>query len=203
MKRRDTLKSISLSTFGLAVLPTEKTVPEQTPVKKGPISPGRVLDEAAKDAALHAQKFFETAEIQLLTILADIIIPADGKFPAASKVGVVDFIEFMAKDQTGLQTPLRGGLAWLNSEAIRRFEKSFVALSTTQKLNIIDDIAYPEKAPKGMSQGVQFFNTIRGLVVTGYYTTKTGFEDLGYVGNRPNQWEGVPQDVLDKYGLSY
>ena len=30
-----------------------------------------------------------------------------------------------------------------------------------------------------------------------------GIDDLGYVGNRPNLWDGVPQDVLDKHGLSY
>lgn len=205
MKRRDTLKAISISTFGMAAVPTEKLVPDAgpTPKKPGIIAPARVLDEAERDAKLHAQTFFNPAEKQLLSILADIIIPADGKYPAASKVGVVDFIEFMAKDQPGLQTPLRGGMAWLNHEAGKRFEKTFSLLSEKQKLAIIDDIAYPETAPKHLTQGVNFFNTLRGLVVTGYYTTKTGFEDLGYVGNRPNQWEGVPQDVLDKYGLSY
>jgi hypothetical protein len=30
-----------------------------------------------------------------------------------------------------------------------------------------------------------------------------GLADLGYMGNRPNQWNGVPQDVLDQYGLKY
>jgi hypothetical protein len=28
-----------------------------------------------------------------------------------------------------------------------------------------------------------------------------GIEDLGYVGNRPNQWEGVPPDIIKQYGL--
>jgi gluconate 2-dehydrogenase gamma chain len=76
-------------------------------------------------------------------------------------------------------------------------------LTQADRLKIIDDIAYPEDARPEMSQGVAFFNQLRGLTVTGYYTTKIGFEDLGYVGNQPNDWQGVPQDVLDKYGLSY
>ena len=32
---------------------------------------------------------------------------------------------------------------------------------------------------------------------------KIGIEELGYVGNSPNVWDGVPQDVLDDHGLSY
>ena len=26
---------------------------------------------------------------------------------------------------------------------------------------------------------------------------------IGYMGNQPNQWNGVPADVLKQYGLSY
>jgi thioredoxin reductase len=28
-----------------------------------------------------------------------------------------------------------------------------------------------------------------------------GIQDLGYQGNAPGKWEGVPQHVLKKYGL--
>ncbi|MFN7405910.1 MAG: gluconate 2-dehydrogenase subunit 3 family protein, partial [Cyclobacteriaceae bacterium] len=38
---------------------------------------------------------------------------------------------------------------------------------------------------------------------TGFYTSEIGIKDLGYQGNRANQWDGVPQDVLDQYGLKY
>jgi hypothetical protein len=30
-----------------------------------------------------------------------------------------------------------------------------------------------------------------------------GIDDLGYKGNSPNLWDGVPQDILEKHGLSY
>jgi hypothetical protein len=30
-----------------------------------------------------------------------------------------------------------------------------------------------------------------------------GIKDLGYKGNKPNVWDGVPQEVLDKHGVSY
>jgi hypothetical protein len=44
---------------------------------------------------------------------------------------------------------------------------------------------------------------MRDLTVTGFYTTQMGFKDIGYLGNTPNQWKGVPDDVLKQYGLVY
>ena len=37
----------------------------------------------------------------------------------------------------------------------------------------------------------------------GYFTSEVGIKELGYKGNSPNIWDGVPQDVLDQYGLEY
>ncbi len=54
-----------------------------------------------------------------------------------------------------------------------------------------------------MFEGVTFFNRMRNLVLTGYYTTRMGIDDLGYKGNTPNSWDGVSADVLAKHGLAY
>ena len=62
---------------------------------------------------------------------------------------------------------------------------------------------FPEKAKPEMAQGVAFFNRMRDLTATGFFTSKIGIADLGYAGNTPNQWDGIPQDVLDQYGLKY
>jgi hypothetical protein len=68
---------------------------------------------------------------------------------------------------------------------------------------MIDEIAYPEKAKPELAQGVAFFNLMRDLTACGFFTSEIGIKDLGYMGNRPNQWDGVPQDVLDQYGMKY
>ena len=39
--------------------------------------------------------------------------------------------------------------------------------------------------------------------MTGFFTTRAGFDFLGYVGNTPNVWNGVPDEVLKQYNLSY
>ena len=100
---------------------------------------------------------------------------------------------------------MRGGLMWLDGESNRRYNKVFKSCSDAEQLAIIDDIAYP--APDGkkpqLSHGIRFFDLIRGLTLTGYYTTKMGIDDLGYAGNIPNVWDGVPEDVLAEHDVDY
>lgn len=85
MKRRDYLKNIGLSSLGLAVLNPDARAMEQletggTP-KAAPIKVpgGRTVDEAERDAKLLAEVFLNKHELDTITILSDIIIPADGK----------------------------------------------------------------------------------------------------------------------------
>ena len=54
-----------------------------------------------------------------------------------------------------------------------------------------------------LSEPVQWFNLVRNLTMTGYFTSEVGIKELGYKGNMPNVWDGVPQYVLDQYGLKY
>jgi hypothetical protein len=137
--------------------------------------------------------------------LGDIIIPKDEVSGSASDAKVPEFIEFIVKDMPEHQTPLRGGLRWLDLQCDKRFGKAFTDITPEQQIQIVDLIAYPERAKKTpeLSQGVAFFSLMRDLTATGFYTTEMGVKDIGYVGNTPNQWKGVPDDVLKQYGLAY
>ncbi|MEZ0485288.1 gluconate 2-dehydrogenase subunit 3 family protein [Fibrella aquatica] len=202
MKRRDTLKALGLSSFGLAVGPVEAAVPAP-PDKKVPLKVpgGRQPFEAERDAKLNAEKFFTPAELKTVTLLADIILPADAKSGSASQAGVPAFIEFVMKDQPANQTSMRGGLAWLNNQCRKRFGKPFAEATRAQQIEMVDLIAYPQQAKPELSQGVAFFTLMRNYTLTGFYTSKMGIEDLGYKGNTPNNWEGPPEAVLKQYGL--
>ncbi len=160
-------------------------------------------EEAEYDKKLQSEIFFTEHEMATLAVLVDIIIPADEISGSATEAKVPDFIEFIVKDKPNLQNPMRGGLKWLDIYCLKNFEKSFKDCSTEQQISLIDEIAYPEKAKKEMKQGVAFFNTLRNLTASGFYTSKIGVKDIGYVGNTPNQWNGVPEEVLAQYGLSY
>jgi hypothetical protein len=162
---------------------------------------GRQPFEAERDAKLNAEKFFTPAELKTVTLLADIILPADAKSGSASKAGVPAFIEFIMKDQPATQTPMRGGLAWLDNQCRKRFGKPFAESTRAQQIEMVDLIAYPQQAKPEVSQGVAFFSLMRNYTLTGFYTSKMGIEDLGYKGNTPNNWDGPPEAVLKQYGL--
>lgn len=206
MKRRDSLKALTLSSLGIAALNPQVAMAEQreldtqfppeTPIK---IPGGRQKEEAIHDAKLMKEKFFTVAELATIKVLCDIIIPADAKSGSASQAGVPAFIEFIAKDMPQNQTPLRGGLKWLDNESNKRFKKIFTLCTKDQQIQIVDDIAYPQQAKPMYSQGVAFFTMMRNLTASGFYTTRIGIDDIGYVGNTPNVWEGPPADVIKQY----
>jgi hypothetical protein len=136
-------------------------------------------------------------------VLCDIIIPADDVSGSATQAGVPDFIEFMAKDKPDFQTPLRGGLRWLDMQMTKIYGTSFKDSKQDQQIAMVDAIAYPAKAKPEMKQGVAFFSLMRNLTASGFYSSEMGMKDVGYKGNAPTQWNGVPDDVLKQYGLSY
>lgn len=146
--------------------------------------------------------FFTEHERLTLILLADIIIPKDDVSGSASDAKVIDFIEFIVKDIPDHQLPMRGGLKWLDMQCFNRYEQTFSKSSVQQQLEIVSEIAYPLKAKPEMNPGVVFFIRMRDLTATGFYTSEIGIKDIGYVGNAPNKWEGVPTEVLAQYGLT-
>ena len=163
----------------------------------------RMVEEKLFNKQLLQEKFFTVEELLTITVLADIIIPRDEISGSASDAKVADFIEFIVKDKPEHQVPMRGGLRWLELQSLKRFNQLFTKLSETQQLEIVDDIAYPNKANPMMKQGVAFFTLMRNLTMSGFYTTEIGVKDIGYMGNRPNQWNGVPDEVLKQYNMAY
>jgi hypothetical protein len=139
--------------------------------------------------------------MQTITVLVDIIIPRDARSGSASDAGVPDFLEFMVKDKPELQTPLRGGLTWLDNQSKKRFANNFIDLSDAERLALVEDMAYPERKKPGMGHGVAFFSLMRNLTASGFWSSKMGIEDIGYQGNTPNQWDGPPEEVIRQYGF--
>jgi gluconate 2-dehydrogenase gamma chain len=208
MKRRDMLKTVGLSSLGMVGLHPQVNAAEQVGFlgledKKDPVFEqfGRTDAEIIRDAKLFKEKFFTKSEMKMLEVLVDIIIPKDDKSGSATDAGVPDFIEFIVKDKPDFQTPLRGGLRWMDSQSNTRFGKLFMDIKHAQRIEIVEDIAFPERKKAGMSQGVAFFSLLRNLTATGFWSSKMGIDDIGYMGNTPNQWDGPPEDVLKQYDL--
>jgi len=207
MNRRESLKALTLGSLSAGLL-LEACAPKgdvhDTPAVSADAAvavPGREPFEVERDRQLNAKTFFSPDELQCITLLGDIIIPRDAHSGNASDAKVPAFIEFIVKDMPEHQVPIRGGLRWLNLRSLKHFNKSFASVTDTERIALVEEIAWPEKSKPEVSQGVSFFNHIRGLVATGFFTTEMGIKDLGYVGNKPNVWLGVPPEIVKQYGL--
>ena len=207
MNRRESLKALGLGTLSVAAFlesckhDTEKQAEDVAATSNPDWDATRQPKEMDRDKKLNDEKFFDEHEMSTITVLADIIIPKDDRSGSASDAGVPAFIEFIVKDMPDHQTPMRGGLRWLDIQCLNRYGKSFVDCSNDQQIAMVTDIAYPTKAKPGMEPGVSFFNLMRNLTASGFFTSKIGIADVGYMGNTVNKWTGVPADVLKQYGM--
>jgi hypothetical protein len=211
MDRRKSIKTLVIGGISIGALAEACNTHENSPLApvakdKEAIVSGinRMKEELAHEKMVNAEPSFFTAdEMSTITILGDIIIPKDEISGSASDAGVPAFLEFIVKDKPEHQTPLRGGLRWLDIQCLNRFGKAFKDCEHTRQMEMVDEIAWPKKAKPEMSQGVAFFNLVRNLVATGFYTSEIGVKDIGYIGNVPNQWNGVPPEVLKQYNIAY
>lgn len=163
---------------------------------------------AARTAAVSGTpftpKFFSAHEYETVRVLADLVIPRDERSGGATDAGVPEFMDFIVGDQPARQTAMRGGLAWLDRECERRYDKTFVGCTASEQAAVLDDIAWPERARPDLSRGVAFFNSFRDLTAAGFFTSKLGIEDLQYKGNTyVRSWNGCPDDACKKLGVSY
>ena len=145
------------------------------------------------------------AEKRTVTALADVIIPADEHGPAASAVGVPDFIDEWVsapyEQQERDLKVIRGGLAWTDGESQKRFGKRFADAVPEQQAAILDDIV--KEGTDARKQAHSFFTLFRDRAAGGYYSTPEGWKAIGYVGNVPlAEFPGPPPEVLKHLGLA-
>lgn len=208
MDRRQSLKLIATGAVAVPAViagckTDDKKASEAKPADSS-VGIDRNAEELQYEKGLIAQgKFFTDHEMATITVLGDIIIPKDDVSGSASDAKVPEFIDFIVRDMPQHQLPMRGGLRWLDMQCLKRYEKAFTDCSQQQQIEMVDEIAYPNKAKPDMKQGVAFFSLMRNLTASGFYTSEIGVKDLGYVGNTPNKWNGVPDDVLKQYNMAY
>ena len=149
-------------------------------------------------------EFFTDLEFKLVTVLSDIILPADSRSGSASEAKVPEFIDFMMMDRPELQIPMRGGLAWLDAYSRKQADAAFVDVSSDNQRQILDKLAWPEDSDPTVATGVAFFNLFRDMVASGFWTSQIGVEDLQYQGNvYVEEWTGCPPTVLERLGVGY
>ncbi len=202
MERRDALKLMAL----MAAAPTFSFACTGEEAGSGAASMD-TPDGATKPGPDYTKQFFTDHEMRTVRILADWVIPADERSGSASDARVPAFIDHVMADEflgdpEPRQMSMRGGLAWIDYQCLQRFDALFADCSEPQQRELLDDIAWPDAVPDGMAPGVEFFNSFRNLVATGFFSSKMGIEDLGYIGNAyVREWTGCPDHVLNYIGV--
>ena len=201
MNRRDSIKTIAISALASSLV-LEGCIQEEKEVIYKNVwkyKYGRTPEELQRDLELLNQVFFSKKELNTIRVLAHLIVPPT-KEGDIDKAEVPEFIEFIVKDTPSYQKTLREGLIWLDETSIENFGRNFVDCEINDQKSILDKIAF---AKNEKSKEEIFFSNIRNLVITGYFSSEVGISDLGYKGNQPNMWDGVPDDVMQAHGFSY
>jgi gluconate 2-dehydrogenase gamma chain len=157
---------------------------------------------APQQPAPYQPKQFTPDEWRLVRLLVNYVIPRDARSGSATDARVPEFMDFMLGENAGMRTWMRNGIAWLNGECRRRHGAGFISCTDAQRREVLDAIAYPRRAEAAMRPGVDFFNSFRNLTSSGFWTSRIGIRDIGYMGNVPvAKWEGTPAQVIRKMGL--
>jgi hypothetical protein len=150
---------------------------------------------------------FNARQQRVASALCDVIVPADEFSPAASGVGVPEFLDEWVSApypaQQGDRRIVLEGLAWMDAESKRRFQLEFAELDDQRRGEICGDLARPDKTKAGLKTAAAFFKRYRDLTLGAYYTTPEGMKAAGYAGNVPlAAFSGPPQEALRHVGLA-
>ena len=200
MKRRDSIKTLIVTSLASSLV-LEGCLPKGKEIiyeKIWKYQYGRTPEEKKRDLELLNKTFFTKDEMKKIKTLANLILPPS-PIGNIEKAEVVEFIEFIIKDVPSFQKKLRDGLNWIDDFSKKSFNKYFIESTEIEQKEILDSVAYPKN---NKSKEEEFFSTFRDLVVTGYFTSEVGLKDLGYKGNQPNVWDGVPIEILKEHGFS-
>jgi gluconate 2-dehydrogenase gamma chain len=197
LKRRDMLKV-------LGAVPAAAWLPAGAAAAV-PMPHAGTPSAAVLAAGAYVPKTLSAHEYKTVVVLSDIIVPADDRSGSATQAGVPEFIDDWLGLNGGSQLDaMRGGITWLDLESNRAYGHDFIDASETEKKQLLDRIAYPKTAAPEDAAGVVLFNQIRNLVLSGFYSSKMGIEDLPYLGNKMlSEWNGCPSNVLAKLGVEY
>lgn len=188
LTRRDILRTLAVGAAGGSVL-------QAIPAEAAAYVHQMVHKEKAAAAGKYSPKYFSAAQYATLTALCDMIIPKDEKSGGAVEAGAAEFIDLLTSENEKYQLKLGGGLFWLDGFCTDRYDNVFLECAAEQKKETLDLIAFRKNAKREplLSQGVAFFALLRNMTCDGYYTSRIGIADLGYIGNTAlGEFPGCP-----------
>jgi gluconate 2-dehydrogenase subunit 3-like protein len=142
MKRRGFVKALAAAPAVPAVLAQQTTPPTPAPQTPPPAAEAPKLELAIPDDVAEMQpKFFAATQYSALRKLAEILMPRVGDTPGAIEAGAPEFLDFLISESPKERQELyRQGLDALNSEATKRFNKSFAETTSEQQASLLQPL---------------------------------------------------------------
>ena len=169
MDRRELLKIMALTLGGSVALP--ESVFAQL---AEPLDPAKL-------------KFFSSAQRELVTAIAETIIPKTDT-PGASEAGVAGWIELLVQDclPAADQKIILEGLAEVETQAAGQFQKAYAKLTVAEQIQLLTAM---ENAAKQANDNKAFIRQFKELTKFTYVNSEVGGTQAFDFSLVPGRWD--------------
>jgi len=129
--------------------------------------------------------FLTPHQNETVTTLSELIIPKT-ETAGARAAHVNQFVDTVLADAPSAEREqFLQGLEWVDSRSAARFGVPFIQATPQQQTTLLTVISSTANQAPADRAGVEFFQALKTLTITGYYTSKVGMlEELGDDGVR-------------------
>jgi hypothetical protein len=183
LDRRQALRKLAVGGLGAATSPLwSDKLTELALAHADPHTHAATAPPAAGTA--WTPKVFDAHQNETVVTISELIIPQTDT-PGAKATKVNEFIDLVLSDaQPPERKEFLRGLLWMDTRAKELFGTDFVSSSPQQQTALLTIVSSPGNTSSADQLGREFFEAIKGMTITGYYTTEVGLkQELGEDGN--------------------
>jgi gluconate 2-dehydrogenase gamma chain len=178
ISRRSALRGLAAGTGAATALWLDRlTLLAQDPAMHTHVAAAATAQAAA---APFTPKALSPAQLETVATLAELIIPTTDT-PGAKTALVDRFIDnVMANALPADKERFLTGLAWVDTRSSALYGKPFTGATPAQQTELLTKLAAASGHAADDAPGVPFFNAMKQMTISGYYSTKIGLEqELG------------------------
>jgi hypothetical protein len=178
LDRRQALKKLAAGGVGAATAPFWSQ--RLTELALAHSDPHARTAAAATGAAPWTPKLLDAHQNDTVVAIGELIIPQTDT-PGAKAAKVNEFIDLVLADAGPAERrEFLRGLAWMDARSRELFGGDFVAVTPEQQTALLTILSSPANTSAGDQLGRDFFESVKSLTITGYYTTEIGLrQELG------------------------
>lgn len=176
MDRREALRRIVIGSAGAAVVPAWVAGLGDAALARA----GAAAQSAGGASAEWAPRVFTPHQSATVVELTELIIPRT-ETAGARDARVNEFIDTVLDDAAPAEREaFLSGLEWMDRRSRERFGVDFIDATPADRTALLTAVSSPDDRAQADREGVAFFEAVKRLTVTGYYTSEVGMlEELG------------------------